>query len=133
MIQPVQPRCSQPARQPQGAERNSDRFGKTKTSENRLLQVSRILMLIDLLAPLRYGATIADLVQDVSESMEQSFCDRTIRRDLNMLETLNVVQLTREYRNGSRLKTLVARISPTYQRAKTLAAAGMVTSEFFDE
>ncbi|WP_339886645.1 hypothetical protein [Rhodopirellula europaea] len=66
----------------------------------RLRQLQRVLIVIELLGPLRYGATINELISEVRHA-DGEFCTRTIERDLDALQQLGLVQ--RE-RLGHRLK-----------------------------
>jgi hypothetical protein len=57
----------------------------------------RMLVLIGLLSPLRHGATLSELTADVSLENGQ-VCERTIRRDLQILVDLGLVTaVTGEY------------------------------------
>ena len=64
----------------------------------RLRQLRRTLLIIELLAPLRYGATLSEIADDVREEIGIGYCDRTILRDLESLEQFGLV----EYVHGSR-------------------------------
>lgn len=75
------------------AQRDHARDHSPGPRESRMMQFARVLMVAELLAPLRRGATIDDLVNDVSDMMGQRYCDRTIRRDLEFLQSMGVVDL----------------------------------------
>ncbi|MEM1228064.1 MAG: hypothetical protein AAGJ40_20430 [Planctomycetota bacterium] len=57
---------------------------------NRLRQLERVLLIVELLAPLRDGATVGELTNDVRE-LFQGFGKRTIRRDLAALRRMGFV------------------------------------------
>ncbi len=59
--------------------------------ERRLRQLQRVLLLIELLSPLRYGATINELNTEVADAIGE-FSWRTIHRDLLALEILGLVE-----------------------------------------
>ncbi len=113
---------------PQDAKRIAERFGESRATEARLVQVSRILMLCDLLAPLRRGANVSDLTRDVSEMMGQAYCQRTIKRDLQLLETLGVVTIARPSMNAT-----VAKWNAESHRASTLQATAAVVASRWDD
>jgi repressor of nif and glnA expression len=52
----------------------------------------RILLLIDTLAPLRHGKTSRELVKIINESAGESYSERTIRRDLEIMSQLGFVR-----------------------------------------
>ena len=58
----------------------------------RLRQLRRTLLIIELLAPLRYGATVPEIAADVRDRIGIDYCDRTIRRDLESLEEIGLVE-----------------------------------------
>lgn len=66
--------------------------------DRRLRQLERVLLIVELLAPLRCGATTSELATDVSDLLGRDYCERTIRRDLKALELLGLVEtlMTRE-------------------------------------
>lgn len=55
----------------------------------RLRTTERVLVLIGLLSPLRRGATVNDLMRDLADC-GHAVCDRTIERDLQMLNRLRL-------------------------------------------
>ena len=63
--------------------------------DRRLRQLERVLVIIELLSPLRYGATIEEIASDVRDTIGDDYCERTIIRDLKALERLGVVERTR--------------------------------------
>lgn len=69
--------------------------------EKRLRQLRRVMLIIELLAPLRRGATAEELAQDVSEDLGP-VSSRTIARDLESLELLGLVEGRRPESNGQR-------------------------------
>lgn len=58
----------------------------------RLRQLRRTLLIIELLAPLRYGATVPEIAADVRDQIGIDYCDRTIQRDLESLEQIGLVE-----------------------------------------
>ena len=56
----------------------------------RYEQLARIMLVIELVAPLRYGVTVDELHPDICEEYG-NVCPRTVRRDLAFLETLALV------------------------------------------
>jgi hypothetical protein len=70
--------------------------------KDRLTRVVRVLLIAELLAPLRRGATIQELCADVSDSLGHRYCERTIMRDVDLLESLGIVEKDRlrVYWNG---------------------------------
>lgn len=81
--------------------RNYDCPGK------RLRQLERVLLIIELLSPLRYGATLGELTRDVGDALDADYCERTIRRDLKALEEMGFVEVRRtgELRRGGGWRT----------------------------
>ena len=71
-------------------------------------KVRRILQLIDVLAPLRLPFTIQEAKHRLAEkSLERiKVCDRTIKRDLDLLVSMNFAYFYREPRLGSKLPAL---------------------------
>ena len=60
-------------------------------SARRYRQLCRVLLLVELLAPLRNGATVAELTTDVCENIGP-VDQRTIYRDLETLEALGLLE-----------------------------------------
>lgn len=58
----------------------------------RLRQLERVLLLIELLAPLRCGARLPELTDDLNDTLGTEYCERTVRRDLAALERLGLVE-----------------------------------------
>ena len=58
----------------------------------RYRQLRRVLLLVDLLAPLRFGASIPALARDYREFSGDPVCERTIRRDLAALLEIGMVE-----------------------------------------
>lgn len=67
---------------------------------NRLRQLERVLVIIELLSPLRHGATLGEIVSDVRDTIGDDYCERTIIRDLKALKLLGVVERTRHRARG---------------------------------
>lgn len=61
-------------------------------SQSRYTQFLRLFYLAESLRGLRYGLTVADIREEVSERMGQSWCERTIARDLESLAGLALVE-----------------------------------------
>lgn len=95
----------------------------------RLRQLQRVLLLIELLSPLRYGATINELNTEVAEAIGD-FSWRTIHRDLLALEILGLVEQcpsTQSKAQGDTVKwrwTNNPRRGRALQHAAELCAAG---------
>lgn len=68
-------------------------------------KVRRILMLIDVLAPLRMPFTIQDAMDCLAERSGSSVdvCKKTIQRDLELLESMNFAYVHRAPKRGSKL------------------------------
>jgi|JI7StandDraft_1071085.scaffolds.fasta_scaffold719356_2 predicted DNA-binding transcriptional regulator YafY len=62
------------------------------TSVRRYEQFRRLLLVVELLAPLRAGATVEEITQDVSDFMGQPVCCRTIVRDIDALRSFGLVE-----------------------------------------
>lgn len=60
----------------------------------RYAQLERILLVIELLAPLRCGATLKELAADVNDELGTDYHVRTIRRDVEALATLGMIECT---------------------------------------
>lgn len=58
----------------------------------RIAQLERCWLIIELLAPLRNGATTDELRQDAEDILGERFWKRTIHRDLMALQRLGVVE-----------------------------------------
>lgn len=67
-------------------------------------KVRRILTLIDALAPLRLPFTIQDAKHHLKEKSGDRIkvCDRTIKRDLELLVSMNFAEVHRETKKGSK-------------------------------
>lgn len=57
----------------------------------RYRQLRRVLLILELLAPLRYGASLPDLRTDVVDALGPIH-ERTILRDLQTLESIGFVE-----------------------------------------
>lgn len=64
---------------------------ETRISDRACEQFSRILTIIEFIAPLRRGATLAEIRRDVSDFFGRNYCERTITRDMQALESLGLV------------------------------------------
>ncbi len=71
----------------------------------RLRQLQRVLTIIELLVPLRNGATADELADELHEEFGK-FCRRTISRDLQTLELLGLVE-SREPERGHWMRAAV--------------------------
>ena len=58
--------------------------------EHRLQQLKRVLLVVDLLSPLRFGATTEEVYRDV-RSIEGVISKRTVERDLYALFEIGLV------------------------------------------
>ncbi|PHQ35180.1 hypothetical protein [Rhodopirellula bahusiensis] len=93
----VQSPASEPARKPENV-------------RGRYAQFERLLLLAELLAPLRRGATAGDLYRDCCDLLGRVVCERTIERDLEFLHQVGTVQTDdhRRYRwNGASVRSVV--------------------------
>ena len=95
-----------------------------KRPESRSMQLARVLLIAELLAPLRHGATIGELMSDVSDTLGVRFCERTIRRDLEALESLGVVELVHPNR-----RPMVAKWARDRFRSSVVESLAIAASE----
>ncbi len=58
---------------------------------DRLAQLERVLLVAELLSPLRRGATAGELASDVRDIIGRQFSQRTIDRDCQLLQRLGIV------------------------------------------
>lgn len=73
----------------------SGRIGNSPTKPNpvrRLNQLRRILALIDTMAPMRRFRSIEDIAHILRDRMGESFCDRTVRRDMDLLVEMGLAE-----------------------------------------
>lgn len=68
---------------------NTTSLAPSAVDNGRHATTERVLVLIGLLSPLRYGATIDDLLGDLADS-GHSVCERTLNRDLALLTRLGL-------------------------------------------
>ena len=61
-------------------------------SYNRFRQFERLLLIMELIAPLRRGASIDELLADVRDMTGTPYCHRTIYRDLQFLDRIGLVE-----------------------------------------
>ena len=61
-------------------------------SYSRYRQFERLLLLMELLAPLRRGASIDELLADVRDMTGTPYCQRTVYRDLRFLCHVGLVE-----------------------------------------
>lgn len=62
-----------------------------KPSQSRGVSLERLFRIAERLRNLRFGATIEQLQRDVGEAMEQTWHERTIHRDVDLLVCMGVV------------------------------------------
>jgi hypothetical protein len=93
----------------------------------RFRQLERVSLLVELLAPLRYGATLSELQRGISSELGRIDSERTIYRDLIELELLGVVD--RIQNQGNRLRPVVWRYRSRFQRSTILRHCSEVVSE----
>lgn len=62
------------------------------SGERRYVQSLRVLTLAELLRQFRFGITLAYIVAEIYERTGESWCERTIRRDLQFLRSANLVE-----------------------------------------
>lgn len=65
---------------------------KRRPSDRPRLQVRRVLHLIDVLAPRHQWLSTADVYQLTNESGETPVCERTVMRDLQLLDSMNMIE-----------------------------------------
>jgi predicted DNA-binding transcriptional regulator YafY len=65
----------------------------TSCLARRMRQVRRVLELIDSLAPLRCHRTTAEIAEIMRERLGESFCNRTIYRDLRLLVDMGLAEI----------------------------------------
>jgi len=96
---------AKPVDRPRVAAMTTKREPKPKSPEppplrsgelSRRIGVERILILVELLAPLRRGARVHELTQDVAEILGRQYSDRTIERDLTLLHELGIAERVRD-------------------------------------
>ena len=75
--------------------------GSFHSPEQRCRQLQRVLLLISIVSPLRFGATVEELHHEMVEAYGD-VCLRTIRRDLEALEMLGYVERPSELSQGSK-------------------------------
>ncbi len=68
--------------------RNQDRY---PANDGRLKRMERVLITIGLLSPLRYGSDCESLRRDLNDA-GYAVCERTVWRDLLMLERIGMVR-----------------------------------------
>ena len=61
----------------------------------RYRQFERLLMIAELLSPLRCGATMKELLSDVRDSLGIDFSEKTLVRDLTFYESIGLVERSR--------------------------------------
>ena len=75
-----------------------------KRAQNK---VRRILMLIDALSQLRMPFTVQDARHHLAErsGSDVDVCERTIQRDMELLESMNFVYVHRKAKRGDKVPT----------------------------
>lgn len=58
----------------------------------RYRQLQRVLLLIDLLAPLRYGVELQHIVSDIRDIGQFTVGTRTVYRDLQAIESIGIAE-----------------------------------------
>ncbi|WP_430454221.1 hypothetical protein [Rhodopirellula europaea] len=95
---PERPKASMPAKR------------KPENVRGRGCSFERILLLCELLAPLRNGATAEELTDDAADCLGRSYHERTIRRDLEFLHERGILETSdhRRYRwNGLNPRSVI--------------------------
>ncbi len=95
-------------------------------SNRSIGQLRRVLVLIDLLAPLRVGRTRKEIKEDLQFRLGESICERTLYRDLLLLESLGTLIV--EYSGGPKPNQFGKKIYRLNQRLSAslqCAAIGM--------
>lgn len=83
---------------------------KPENVRGRGCSFERILLLCELLAPLRNGATAEELTDDAADCLGRSYHERTIRRDLEFLHERGILETSdhRRYRwNGLNPRSVI--------------------------
>jgi predicted DNA-binding transcriptional regulator YafY len=78
---------------------------RTPTSNRARTQLRRLLILIDILAPLRLPFTLADAMQRFEDRGETKVSKRTLHRDLELLVSMNLAEVWRKHRYNNRFGT----------------------------
>jgi hypothetical protein len=76
----------------------------------RYSQFERLLLLVELLSPLRRGAKAGELFRDACDLLGRNLCEKTIQRDLAFLEQAGVVETDdgRRFRwNGASVRAVL--------------------------
>jgi hypothetical protein len=60
----------------------------------RMKQVRRVLELIDLMAPLRCYRATGEIAETLRNRLGESFCDRTVYRDLRLLVDMGLAEVS---------------------------------------
>ena len=105
----------------------------SKPSVTRFMQFERLLMICELLAPLRHGATMKEILDDVCDFTGQQYSERTIHRDLKFLEMKGIIDSTkpvcgkRKYRWRCCIRSIVvehmATVANEYRESSTSSSA----------
>jgi predicted DNA-binding transcriptional regulator YafY len=72
----------------------------SNTSDRFSYRFERVLLTVELLAPLRHGATAKELANDIGQILGTQYVERTIYRDLQMLQRMGIVQSYTARREG---------------------------------
>ena len=100
----------------------------TTATEKRGLIYIRILCVIDALAPVRRGMSVAEITQRASDMAGETFSTRTIQRDLQSLKQVGYVRES-EKRSFGRGST-PALWSLNLDRSRYVQAAAVCTLDF---
>ena len=87
--------------------------------QGRYEQLSRIMLVIELIAPLKYGATTAMVHSDVCNEYGQ-VCERTVYRDLQFLESLGLLDRKRGrfiWRDGNFRSIVQREVARSWRKA----------------
>jgi hypothetical protein len=69
---------------------------RPRGSERRLIQLERLLRIMEIISALRYGTSLSELRESLADA-GCPWCERTLRRDLNLLIDFGFVRKHCEY------------------------------------
>lgn len=67
----------------------------------------RILLLVDVLAPIRAGMRTSEICHAINKRSGESYCERTIQRDLSVMQEIGFVRKVSRQMDGRKFKTQV--------------------------
>ena len=97
----------------------------------RYRQFERLLLIAELLSPLRCGATIKELLGDVRDSLGKGFCERTLTRDLTFFESIGLVERSQSVATSHGRRTVYHWVNQS-KRSSVLVDMAEAVSELRD-